>query len=461
MPKSVKRCDQMEIKNFVLEPQPMLKILIINVHSADNKGDDALLKMTIKSLREAFPESSITIAADDPDSFPKSEPVVGSFIYWIHRPSIKGEMRWQFWNAAKLLLASIWAFIGYKLCGRPWFWCLQTAQKDTLRVYFEADLVVSKPGNVLYSSGKWGFNIILIAYTMVYAIMLGKPLYLFPQSIGPFYRKRDERLVRWILNHARIVMVREPISMKEIARIGVNNPQCYLVPDPAFAFPSAPIEEAVKRLYALGIDIEADRPLLGITAINWGMHIGDQKIQSRYEEALATTIRYYLDTFGGKVVVFSHVCSKVLANDDRIPSKRIVERLGMDHRIVIVAEPLSPDLLKAMYGLMDIFIGTRMHSNIFALSQGVPVIAIAYFHKTWGIMQMLGLEKWVIDIEAITPENLISKLIELWQERGQIRHLINVQVKQLIKKIDLASIYIVSDFDLLRSKRHPAKRRSV
>jgi polysaccharide pyruvyl transferase WcaK-like protein len=76
-------------------------------------------------------------------------------------------------------------------------------------------------------------------------------------------------------------------------------------------------------------------------------------------------------------------------------------------------------------------------------------------------MQMLGLEKWVIDIEAITPENLISKLIELWQERGQIRHLINVQVKQLIKKIDLASIYIVSDFDLLRSERHPAKRRSV
>jgi len=443
--------------NSTIEPRPALKILIINVHSADNKGDDALLKMAIKSLREAFPGSSITIAADDPDSFSESEPVVGSFIYWIHRPSVKGEMRWHCWTAARLLLASIWAFISYKLWGRPRFWGLQPAQKDTLRVYFEADLVVSKPGNFLYSSGKFGLTIILITYTMGYAILLGKPLYLFPQSIGPLYRKRDEMLVRWILNHARIVMVREPISFQEAVRIGIRNPQFYLVPDPAFAFPSAPTEEAIKRLYALGINIKADRPLLGITAINWGIHAGNQEIQSQYEESLVATIRYYLDNFGGKVVVFSHVCSKVLVNDDRIPSKRIVERFAGDRRVVLVAESLSPDLLKAMYGLMDLFIGTRMHSNIFALSQGVPLIAIAYFHKTWGIMQMLGLERWVIDIEAVTPEVLISKLVELWQEREQIRQLIRTKVKDLIDKTNLVSFYIASDFDLIRNKHRPAR----
>ena len=447
----------MRPKNSNIESHPTLKILIINVHSADNKGDDALLKMTIKSLREAFPGSSITIAADDPDSFSENETIVGSFIYWIHRPSVKGEMRWYCWTAARLLLASIFAFISYKLLGRPLFWGLQPAQKDTLRVYFEADLVVSKPGNFLYSSGNFGLTIMLIAYTMGYAILLGKPLYLFPQSIGPFHRKRDEMLVRWILNHARIVMVREPISFKELARIGTSNPQCYLVPDPAFAFPSAPTEEAIKRLCALGIDIEADRPLLGITVINWGMHVGNPKIQLQYEESLVATIRYYLDNFGGKVAVFSHVCSKVLANDDRIPSKRVVERFAGDRRVVLVAESLSPDLLKSMYGLMDLFIGTRMHSNIFALSQGVPLIAIAYFHKTWGIMQMLGLERWVIDIEAVTPEGLINKLVELWQEREQIKQLIKIKVRDLIAKTNLASLYVASDFDLIRNKRRPAR----
>jgi len=98
-----------------------------------------------------------------------------------------------------------------------------------------------------------------------------------------------------------------------------------------------------------------------------------------------------------------------------------------------------------------------MHSNIFALSQGVPLIAIAYFHKTWGIMQMLGLERWVIDIEAVTPEGLINKLVELWQEREQIKQLIKIKVRDLIAKTNLASLYVASDFDLIRNKRRPAR----
>ena len=43
-----------------------------------------------------------------------------------------------------------------------------------------------------------------------------------------------------------------------------------------------------------------------------------------------------------------------------------------------------------------------MHSNIFALSETVPVIAIGYLHKTRGIASMLGMDRWVLDIQTIT-----------------------------------------------------------
>jgi colanic acid/amylovoran biosynthesis protein len=426
-----------------------LKILIVNVHSAQNKGDAALVKMAINILQKVFPWSSVTIAANDPESFVADERKVGSLIYWMHKVSAKGYMQWRHGVVAKMLLASLWALITYKLFGQPCFVGLQQKQKETLQVYFDSDLVVSAPGNFLYSSGKFGLTFILVAYTMAYAILAGKPLYLLPQSIGPLYRERDRKLLRWVLERARIVMVREPISLEEIHRAGVRNPRCYIMPDLAFAFQGASREEAINWLRIWGVDPEAERPLLGVTTINWGARTGNEELQSRYEEALAAATSYYLDKFGGTVLYFPQVCSKALVNDDRVPAKRIVERLGESRRVILVEETLSPELLKAIYGLMDVFIGTRMHSNIFALSNGVPVIAIAYLHKTQGIMQMLGLDRWVIDIKEITPEKLIDKLIDLWQERERVRYHIQAEIACLVKQIDLVGLHIASDFTLL------------
>ena len=430
----------------IRSPEFTYKILIINVHSDDNAGDAALLRMTVEILRDVFPQSFITIAADDPDSVSGGDCKVGSFIYWMHRVSSNKKMRWQFLTMIKMLLASICALLTYRLWGRPCLFGLQEAQKDTIKAYFDADFVVSKPGNFLYTSGNLGLTLMLSVYTMGYAILAGKPLYLFPQSIGPLQRKRDQKLVRWVLNRARIIMIRELISLEEIRKAGVKNSRCYLVPDLTFAFQGAPREEAIGFLRSLGIDIEIDRPLLGVTAINWNPRTANTHLQMRYEESLKAAIKYHLEKFGGKVVIFSHVCGKALVNDDRIPSRRIAERLGDNQRVILVDKLLPPELLKSMYGMMDIFIGTRMHSNIFALSEGVPVIAIAYLHKTWGVMRMMGLEEWVIDIEEINAPLLIAKLNKLWCEKEKIKQLIRSKVRRFAEETKMAGFYISSDF---------------
>ena len=50
-----------------------------------------------------------------------------------------------------------------------------------------------------------------------------------------------------------------------------------------------------------------------------------------------------------------------------------------------VDEEAPPDLLQAAYGCCDVFLGSRLHSNIFALIRHVPVLAIAYQDKTIGV----------------------------------------------------------------------------
>lgn len=434
---------------MVQKMEKPVKILIINVHSAQNKGDAALLAMAIKYLRDVFPKSSFTIAANDLDGLTIAESKVGSFFYWMHKVSSEGKMQWYPLGIMKILIVSLWALMTCRLFGRPSFLGVQRALKDTISVYFEADLVVSAPGNFLYSSGKFGFTFLVITYTMGYALLAGKPLYLLPQSVGPLRRNRDRKLLRWILNRARIVMIREPLSKEELLNAGVNNPRCYLMPDLAFALQGAPLQEAIAQLRAWNVDINADRPLLGVTVINWGARTAKEGLQIRYEEALIRAITYFLDNFGGKALFFPQVRSKAFVNDDLTVARRITARLGKERHVLLIEEDLSPELLKAIYGLMDIFVGTRMHSNIFALSQGVPVIAIAYFPKTRGIMQMLGLEEWVLDIEKIAPESLILRMVELYQEKERISKYIKAKLGSLIQDCSRVGLYIASDFALL------------
>jgi len=365
----------------------------------------------------------------------------------MHTPSDAGGMQWRYVAMFQLLLSSLWAVITYRLFSRPCFFGLTQDQKKSLQVYFEADLVASAPGNFMYSSGRAGLTFLIVAYTMAYAMLAGKPLYLFPQSIGPLRRVQDQKLVKWILNRARLVMVRELVSLKEIQKVGVINSHCRLVPDLAFTFQGKLVEETKAWLQTFGVDIEQDQPLLGFTVINWGAQTAQSEIQKRYEDALFTAANYFLETMKGKVIFFPQVCSSTLANDDRIPTRRVVERIReKGGQVVFIEQLTTPELLKTAYGLMDVFIGTRMHSNIFALSGGVPVVAIAYRYKTQGIMQMMGLENWVIDIEQITGEALVAKLTSLWQERHIIRQHIQARVADLAQEAEQAGAYIASDF---------------
>ena len=119
--------------------------------------------------------------------------------------------------------------------------------------------------------------------------------------------------------------------------------------------------------------------------------------QVEYEPACASAARRFVELTGGRVIFFPQVCGPTLEQDDRVPARRVAIGLrDLSEAAWVVEEPLSVAALLDIYGQMDLFIGTRMHSNIFALSRDVPVIAIGYQHKTEGIAEMAGLKEWVI-----------------------------------------------------------------
>jgi colanic acid/amylovoran biosynthesis protein len=287
--------------------------------------------------------------------------------------------------------------------------------------------------------------------------MAGKPFYIYPQSFGPLGRRWEGSLLRWILGKARIVMVRESASMQLLQEtLQFQHPRLYLLPDIAFAFHGAMVPAAESWLCDHGIDISSERPLLGLTTINWGAQNRNFFKQAEYENACAGAIRYFVSQLSGKVILFPQVTGPSENSDDRIPACRIISKLAdISDSILLVEQQLSPDLIKTLYGQMDVFIGTRMHSNIFALSEGVPIIAIGYMHKTQGIAAMIGLDRWVLDIREIDQDILISKLAELWKERETLKAQIVRAIPALIEQTNQAGILCAEDFaNFMKTTHH-------
>jgi colanic acid/amylovoran biosynthesis protein len=90
------------------------------------------------------------------------------------------------------------------------------------------------------------------------------------------------------------------------------------------------------------------------------------------------------------------------------------------------------------------FIGTRMHSNIFALSSYVPTVAINYEHKTRGIMELLELENYVLEINHITSSDLISVAEQCWKNRDSLKNKLQRQIPQVLNSAETPAKYIAS-----------------
>lgn len=90
-------------------------------------------------------------------------------------------------------------------------------------------------------------------------------------------------------------------------------------------------------------------------------------------------------------------------------------------RTHVVPAHLSAMELKWVIGQCDWFCGTRMHSCIGGLSQGVPTGAIAYSDKTIGVFESAGVGESVVDPRTDDAETVVQKLLDSFKERDTTR----------------------------------------
>jgi colanic acid/amylovoran biosynthesis protein len=418
------------------------KILLINVHSFQNAGDHALTQVALKQLHGNFPRSAISISITDLGSFTGPDRAVLSFAGWIKGDSNNPRYRFLY-----LLVATLGFILGFRIFRIPLMFIIPPSLRETYQALTEADLVVCPPGGYFYSDGR-GRNLILSLSMGITAICLGKPLYLLPQSIGPFFHGWERAITYWLLNRARLIMVREELSLQHLQELNIPPERAALFPDMAFAYQEGSAQQAREFLRGLWSEPNKGRFLIGITAMDWGRQYQEFHGQARYETAITDLISHILKHYPSKIILLTQCWGPSESENDSLVAQRIWGKLDNQNKpLVALAPRLETSNLRSVIGQLDILIGTRMHSNIFAISQGVPVIPIGYLHKTLGIAKTVGLEEWVIDITKINGESLIQNFERLVLKKNHVQAQIEAKLPVILDKITQAVRLVASDFN--------------
>lgn len=410
-----------------------MKIVITNAYTWYNKGDAGILLATIDVLKKVYKDAEFSILSFAPDtdrikySTDKSIKEVESNILNPH--PYKHTKIGRILAIGKLFFKMLQMQIGLKLFRK------NTIKKNkSLELLENADIIVVCGGGFL---GGKKLDSLMHIYQIYVDTLFKKPVYVMGNSIEPISNKVVKKYTEGVLKRVDYIFAREKITEEYLKKILPFNKFCR-IPDMAFSLEDKEYEFDYMDKLKKENDI-----IIGITVRNWNFpNVKDKnKAKENYLKAVADSMDFIIEKYNSVFVFVPQVI--VEFGDDTETAKEIKKIMKNSNKFVIRNDDYSPYEIKAMASNCDYFIGTRMHSNIFATSMKIPTTAIAYEKKTNGIMETVNMSDYVVEIDTITKEELINTIEKMINNRKEIIKILNKRIPEIRKEIEEKTIKVL------------------
>ncbi len=418
-----------QIKEGVKTVGNIIKIVITNSHG-NNRGDEAAQRSMINSLKTLIPNAEFTVLTVSPDGLQLQENVRILRTFSASKKTVLFIVLWTFFRSLGIRLPTFNK--GHNIF-------------EAIEEMANADIIISAPGGPyfgdLYASHEIQEHLLHICVSKI----LRKPVMIYGPSMGPFKKRWRNIIRKYILNKVEIITLRDHISMKHLDNLNLTKPLVYLTADSAFQDIIDINKDEVKGILLKEKIIKAQNKnvnkkiLIGITPAgaewNYRYSTKPQKNQEKYNQIIAKIIDYLIDKFDATIVFFP----QLYGNSDDMPLiNEIVKMVDRKDNVKVLSKTWNSEIQQAVISQMDLVIGNRYHSVIFALKGKIPTVCLAYEHKSVGIMHMVGLDKFVININDLTYENLIVTIDQAWNQREKIRKRLNSQM-EIVRKRSLVN----------------------
>ncbi len=292
------------------------------------------------------------------------------------------------------------------------FWCHPYVNKF-LRHYHWSDAVVCAPGGICMG----GFMNWWHEEQLLIAMKLGKPIFYYGRSIGPFWDEPEEKKVFKqqavrILNYASYVSLRDATSIKIAKDLGINN--VIETTDTAFLdYPQVNIPEEILR------EIGRKEYVVFVpNSLIWhyfyrGKATGEEVVA--YWSKVARMIAKHYPNH--KIVMLPQTSLQGKVFDDKYLFQDIQKHCP-EIDIFVSDDIYSSDIQQQIIRGADAVFGARYHTIVFAINNNVPFVSLSYEHKMSGLLEELSLQDEMIDITKLfTSEEENNRILKQFEER--------------------------------------------
>lgn len=260
------------------------------------------------------------------------------------------------------------------------FYYLGLRDATFLKEIDRCDFVVIGGGNMLYDLTKETASGQYFESVINPILHNGKQVHVTSIGFGPFASEGQLKKAVKALEKCNSISFRDAASLQLFNTKSTKNVPTCIVTDPAFLFP-----------YGKSGDI-ASRRVVGINVINLKLAGFDNSFSDKYEKAISELIMNLVNNMKLSITLFA------TESRDYLAIERILDLLP--EGIVIDTHIINDyDEIIDLYSKFILVIGSRMHSLIFSITQGIPVVGIAYQKKVYSMFEMLSMSDYVVDIQ--------------------------------------------------------------
>lgn len=297
----------------------------------------------------------------------------------------------------------------------------------------ECDLFLMGGGGLLQDETTI-FNVAVWLRYLKYALKLKKKVCLYGNSIGPLNYKANHYLVKEYLKHVDLITLRDEDSAKLLQEIGAyRKGRVFVTADPVFSMKWEKKQEkeaaAEEEPYVcMALRHWYDMVPLIPAKICSKYHIrmpGDKKRYEDYIRTMAACTEYVNRELGWKVVFLSFYYGR----DEKV-AKDIMAAVtptpGIQNTLVS-EEYLRPEQMLGILSHARLLISMRLHSMIYAIKAGVPVVILDYSSKVKGMAELNGLEEYSVSMKELSVEKLKKKIRKVLKEEKEIKEKLHHQ----------------------------------
>ena len=277
------------------------------------------------------------------------------------------------------------------------------------------------------------------------------------QGIGPTKSAFSRKLIVYIVNRSKQFIVRDQESRDKLITWGAHENKVIAASDPAvLPSPDKPGKKLFKKLHEdYSIEPEFLENFVCIGPRDWFHYKTGGIIPFKYKKKLAALIGKQTESAPSSENQAYHRQLKALVNhitgelglnvllvpmhmeesDVELCNELKNESSQPDNIRILANDTLSPSELRDTMSTAKLMIGFRLHSNIIAVSSGVPSLNIYYVDKGRVFFDQIKQSKFALPIESVlqpefqaTTKDLINQLLH---QQVSLRRAISTQTTRL------------------------------